>query len=301
MIKISRSILFDSLRGARKTTKLSSFASYSTASAAKTALYDLHLKHGAKMVVFADHLMPILYKDNTIIESHLHTRSSASIFDVSHMLQTSVSGRKPVNASIRDKVRTTHYPEFKPNELQLNVLHKTAGKDAVEFMESLTVADVRNLPANQSTLSLFTNANGGIVDDLIITKTENNSDLYVVSNAGCIEKDKRLMEAKLSELQRQGKDVQLAYLNGEFSLIALQGPKAAASLQTLVNYDLKSQYFMHSKLSQILDSEVRITRCGYTGEDGFEISIRNDKVNDLVNCLLSEFQLAALFRLQLSH
>ena len=168
-------------------------------------------------------------------------------------------------------------------------------------MESLTVADVRNLPANQSTLSLFTNANGGIVDDLIITKTENNSDLYVVSNAGCIEKDKRLMEAKLSELQRQGKDVQLAYLNGEFSLIALQGPKAAASLQTLVNYDLKSQYFMHSKLSQILDSEVRITRCGYTGEDGFEISIRNDKVNDLVNCLLSEFQLAALFRLQLSH
>lgn len=108
MIKISRSILFDSLRGARKTAKLSSFASYSTASAAKTALYDLHLKHGAKMVVFADHLMPILYKDNTIIESHLHTRSSASIFDVSHMLQTSVSGRKPVNASIRDKVRTTH-------------------------------------------------------------------------------------------------------------------------------------------------------------------------------------------------
>lgn len=155
-------------------------------------------------------------------------------------------------------------------------------------MESITVADVKNLPANQSTLSLFTNADGGIVDDLIITKTENSSDLYVVSNAGCIEKDKRLMEAKLNEFKANGKDVQLTYLNSDRSLIALQGPKAAASLQKLVNYDLKGQFFMHSTLSRILDSEVRITRCGYTGEDGFEISIRNDKVNDLVDCLLSE-------------
>ena len=171
----------------------------------------------------------------------------------------------------------------------------TKGKDAVEFMESLTVADVSSLPANQSTLSLFTNQTGGIVDDLIITKTANGSDLYVVSNAGCIEKDKQLMEAKLSEFRSNGKDVQLAYLNGEFSLIALQGPKAAAGLQKLVNYDLKSQYFMHSTLSKILNSEVRITRCGYTGEDGFEISIRNDKVNDLVDCLLSEFIMMKLY------
>lgn len=156
-------------------------------------------------------------------------------------------------------------------------------------MESLTVADVANLPANQSTLSLFTNEQGGIVDDLIITKTANGSDLYVVSNAGCIEKDKRLIEARLAEFRGKGKDVQLTYLNGDFSLIALQGPKAAASLQKLVNYDLSSQYFMHSTLSKILDSEVRITRCGYTGEDGFEISIRNDKVNDLVDVLLSKW------------
>lgn len=89
MIKISRSALCHFVRVPLRR----SFAS--TANAAKTALYDLHLKHGGKMVVFADHLMPILYKQQTIIESHLHTRSAASIFDVSHMLQTSVTGRTP--------------------------------------------------------------------------------------------------------------------------------------------------------------------------------------------------------------
>ena len=98
-MKISRSVLFDSLTSVRKAARLS--ACYSTANAAKTALYDLHLKHGGKMVVFADHLMPILYKDLTIIESHLHTRNSASIFDVSHMLQTSVSGTNQVSNQTR--------------------------------------------------------------------------------------------------------------------------------------------------------------------------------------------------------
>ena len=98
MIKISRSILFDSV-GSPLRSSLGALVRYSTASTpAKTALYDLHLRHGGKMVVFADHLMPILYKQQTIIESHLHTRSSASIFDVSHMLQTSVSGRTAQSA-----------------------------------------------------------------------------------------------------------------------------------------------------------------------------------------------------------
>ena len=156
-------------------------------------------------------------------------------------------------------------------------------------MESLTVADVANLQANQSALTLFTNDKGGIIDDLIVTKTDKDY-LYVVSNAGCIDKDKRLMESKLAEFKKKGKDVHLTYLNDEYSLIALQGPKAADSLQKLVNYDLKAQYFMYTKLTKILNSDVRVTRCGYTGEDGFELSIKNDKINDLVDCLLSKFK-----------
>lgn len=62
----------------------------------KTPLYDLHLKYGGKMVNFADHLMPILYKDLTIVESHLHTRKRVSLFDVSHMLQTKITGKNIV-------------------------------------------------------------------------------------------------------------------------------------------------------------------------------------------------------------
>ena len=91
MIKISPRSVFDFLGVPLRRPQLA--RRLSTAASGKTALYDLHLKNGGKMVVFADHLMPILYKEQTIIESHLHTRSSASIFDVSHMLQTSVSGR----------------------------------------------------------------------------------------------------------------------------------------------------------------------------------------------------------------
>ena len=87
MIKISRLICLNSIKRPKR-------LNYSTQNVneKRTALYDLHLKKDAKMVVFANHLMPILYKDQTIIESHLHTRSKASIFDVSHMLQTIVSG-----------------------------------------------------------------------------------------------------------------------------------------------------------------------------------------------------------------
>lgn len=145
-----------------------------------------------------------------------------------------------------------------------DLIHPFAGKDRVEFMESLTVADVKNLPDNQSTLSLFTNEKGGIVDDLIITKTDEDF-LYVVSNAGCMDKDKKLMETRLEEFRNRSKDVSLRYLNSDYSLIALQGPKSSDSLQKLVNYDLKDQYFMHSKKTKILDCDVRITRCGYTG------------------------------------
>lgn len=75
---------------------------------------------------------------------------------------------------------------------------------------------------NQSQLSLFTNENGGIIDDLIITKTDQDY-LYLVSNAGCMKKDKNLLENKLNEFKSRSKDVNLKYLNDEYSLIALQG------------------------------------------------------------------------------
>ena len=103
------------------------------------------------MVPFSGWSMPVQYKDG-VLSSHLHTRQHVSLFDVSHMLQ------------------------FK--------LH---GKDRVKFLESLVVTDVEGLPDNTGTLSLFTMENGGIIDDLIINRSPDH--LYVVSNAGCADKD----------------------------------------------------------------------------------------------------------------
>lgn len=105
------------------------------------------------MVEFAGYSMPLQYPDASISESTKHTRSCVSLFDVSHMLQTEIYG-----------------------------------KDRVHFLESLTTADISGLGKNRGTLSVFTNDKGGIRDDLILSNT-NNETIYMVSNAGCIDKD----------------------------------------------------------------------------------------------------------------
>ena len=125
----------------------------------RTVLYDFHLEHGGKMVPFCGWSMPVQYKDG-VLNSHHHTRKHASIFDVSHMLQ------------------------FK--------LH---GKDRVKCLESLVVADIEGLNERQGMLSVFTNPEGGIRDDLIINKLPN--ELYVVSNAGCADKVKELIKVSI--------------------------------------------------------------------------------------------------------
>uniref|UniRef100_A0A2K6MH15 Aminomethyltransferase, mitochondrial n=1 Tax=Rhinopithecus bieti TaxID=61621 RepID=A0A2K6MH15_RHIBE len=149
----------------------------------RTPLYDFHLAHGGKMVAFAGWSLPVQYRDSHT-DSHLHTRQHCSLFDVSHMLQT-----------------------------------KIFGSDRVKLMESLVVGDIAELRPNQGTLSLFTNEAGGILDDLIVTNTSEGH-LYVVSNAGCWEKDLALMQDKVRELQNQGRDVGLEVLDN--ALLALQ-------------------------------------------------------------------------------
>lgn len=124
----------------------------------KTPLYDLHEAYKGKLVDFAGYLLPVQYSTNTISASHLHTRQHASIFDVSHMLQTYVHG-----------------------------------KDAVECFESICTADIKGLEPNSGTLTVFTNANGGIFDDLIVTKVSDEL-LYVVSNAACRKQDMAIIQ-----------------------------------------------------------------------------------------------------------
>ncbi|KAM9785650.1 aminomethyltransferase, mitochondrial [Neosynchiropus ocellatus] len=215
----------------------------------KTPLFDFHKAQGGKMVEFAGWSMPVQYRDSHIV-SHMHTREQCSIFDVSHMLQT-----------------------------------KVHGKDRVKFMESLVVADISELQDNQGTLSLFTNDKGGIVDDLIVTKTDQGY-LYVVSNAGCADKDSALMKAKLAEYKAAGFDVELEFL--EEALIAVQGPTMARVLQQGMTDDLSKLTFMTSTLATVFGvPDCRVTRCGYTGEDGVEISVPQSRVVELTEKLLA--------------
>ncbi|TMS16561.1 Aminomethyltransferase, mitochondrial [Larimichthys crocea] len=220
-------------------------ASSAEAALKKTPLFDFHRDQGGKMVDFAGWSMPVQYKDSHIV-SHMHTREHCSIFDVSHMLQT-----------------------------------KVHGKDRVKFMESLVVADIEDLKDNQGTLTLFTTQKGGIIDDLIVTKTDQGY-LYVVSNAGCSDKDTAHMKDRLAEFKGAGFDVDLEFLDE--ALIALQGPSMSRVLQEGLKEDLSKLTFMTSTLATVF------------GIPGCRISVPQSRVVELTEKLLanSEVKLAGL-------
>lgn len=156
-------------------------------------------------------------------------------------------------------------------------------------MESICTADLVNLKENSSTLTVFTNENGGILDDLIITKI-NNEHLYVVSNAARKEHDQQHLINALEIHKKKNSDTNVKirfYEPKERALLAFQGPKAVEVLQKLTETDLSQLYFMNSTIASVAGvKECRITRCGYTGEDGVEISIAADKATVVAQELL---------------
>jgi len=237
------------LRATRLLSAEAQLTSLRLKSSLHTPLHDFHVAQGGKMVDFAGYRLPVQYSDLGISASHLHTRKHCSLFDVSHMLQS-----------------------------------KVHGKDRINFMESLTVADVAGLKTNQGSLSVFTLPNGGIVDDLIVTKADNH--LYVVSNAGRREQDIPLMRAKEEEMKVEGKDVALELLEDR-GLLALQGPTMMQCLQPLTSLPLDNLAFMHSALAEVAGILCRVTRCGYTGEDGVELSCPAQQTEALAQAILA--------------
>ncbi|NXN14132.1 GCST protein, partial [Indicator maculatus] len=200
------------------------------------------------MVPFAGWSLPLYYEQGHL-QSHLHTRRRCSLFDVSHMLQIRVYGR-----------------------------------DRIKFMESLVVGDIAELKPGQGTLTLLTNEKGGIEDDLIVTNTSEDH-LYVVSNAGCADKDLAIMRGRASELQAAGSDVHLEVSDN--ALLALQGPSMAQVLQAGLSDDLAKLSFMSSITTTVFSVPgCRVTRCGYTGEDGVEISVPVGQAVELAEQLL---------------
>lgn len=203
------------------------------------------------MVDFAGWQLPVQYNDFGIIDSCLHTRSKASLFDVSHMGQLQIFG-----------------------------------SDRESFIESLTVGDVKGLKPGESRLSVFTAKDGGIIDDTVITKKTDS--VQVVLNAGCVDKDMKHIEAAKANFKG---DVHLI-LNRHFSLLALQGPESARVLQSLISegLDLSQLPFMSATDATVCGIEkCAISRSGYTGEDGFEISIPTDEgANRIAESLVAD-------------
>jgi len=203
------------------------------------------------MVEFAGWEMPVQYSNLGVLASHHWTREKASLFDVSHMLQTSWTG-----------------------------------KDAKKFAQQLVVADLKHLEPGSSTLSVFTNEKGGIIDDTVINKV-NEDQLYVVSNAGCADKDLAHIKKHLEMAKSQGQDININIIDK--SLVALQGPCSASIISKLAGKSITDFGFMTSREMELKGKKnwipVQISRCGYTGEDGFEISVAHEKVEELVETL----------------
>lgn len=162
--------------------------------------------------------------------------------------------------------------------------HRISGKDAKDFIKKISPLDPNGLKPFTSSLSTLLNEQGGIIDDCIITRQGEN-EYYMVTNAGCRSKD-------LNFLKQESKNFnELNHQPFESTLLAIQGPKSQEILQKFTREDLSKLYFGNSKFATVADiPEVHIARCGYTGEDGFELSIPKDQESvEFFRCLIAEY------------
>jgi aminomethyltransferase len=223
----------------------------------KTPLHHAHVAAGGKMVGFAGYDMPVQYPLGIMAE-HNWTRENAGLFDVSHMGQaylTAADGR-----------------------------HETVAR----ALEALIPADILNLAYGQQRYSQLLNAEGGILDDLMVTRPSDPAQegtLILVVNAGCKEQDYAHLAANLP------KGVTLKRRDDQ-ALLALQGPKAA---EVLAQFSpTASMPFMTAFPTHFDRTPVYVSRSGYTGEDGYEISVAADEAGRLWGALLSDDRVRAI-------
>ena len=205
----------------------------------RTVLHGLHLELGARMVPFAGYEMPVQYPMGVMGE-HLHTRSAAGLFDVSHMGQVILGGR-----------------------------------GAAEALEALVPVDVLGLAEGRQRYGLFTDAQGGILDDLMIANRGDH--LFLVVNAARKAEDVEHLTRNLSGVEAIT----------DRALLALQGPAAEAALASLVP-GVAAMRFMDVATVEWQGAELWVSRSGYTGEDGFEISVPEDRAEALARELLAQ-------------
>ncbi|MDE1153395.1 MAG: glycine cleavage system aminomethyltransferase GcvT [Micavibrio sp.] len=212
----------------------------------KTPLWALHTRLGARMVPFAGYDMPVQYNDMGVLKEHVHTRTAAGLFDVSHMGQAVLS---------------------------------SPTMDPATALERIVPGDIRGLAVGKMRYTVLLNDNGGIIDDLMVTRWDENTLLLVV-NAACKDNDFAYIQKKIGAVTK------LEYL-ADRALLALQGPKAeqVASIFFPAVMELK---FMDALKAEYKGHEFFVSRSGYTGEDGFEISVPNSFAAEFAEELLQE-------------
>jgi aminomethyltransferase len=213
-----------------------------------TPLYELHRARGARMVGFAGYEMPVQYPTGIIAE-HLHARSQAGLFDVSHMGQI-----------------------------------RLRGAGAASALEALVPGEIQALVLQRMRYTLLLNETGGIHDDLMVTRVEDG--LMLVVNAACKEADLAHLQARLD----RNVTIEPRF---ERALLALQGPAAATVLARFAA-GVERMPFMSAAELSIAGAPCTVTRSGYTGEDGFEISLAADHAVGIAERLLAEPEVAPI-------
>lgn len=216
---------------------------------ATTKLHALHKSLGARMAPYAGYDMPIQFKKGIVAE-HLHTRTNCGLFDVSHMGQC-----------------------------------KFVGKDREAFLEWMTPVDLQSIGVGEAQLSFIPNATGGIKDDCIISRYDDYD--WLVCNAANKIKIRKHIEKLLVDFHMADPNRDVGLEVPDRHLIALQGPKSIDVVTKFIKgVDFDNMKFMDTRKGEVDGTEIQIGRCGYTGEDGFEISIPSHAVEGIVNMLL---------------
>ncbi|HPF97710.1 MAG: glycine cleavage system aminomethyltransferase GcvT [Mangrovimonas sp.] len=203
-----------------------------------TALTDVHIALGAKMVPFAGYNMPVQYEGVTV--EHETVRNGVGVFDVSHMGEFLIEGPK-----------------------------------ALELIQNVCSNDASKLTIGKAQYSCLPNEDGGIVDDLIVYRIKEETYLLVV-NASNIEKDWNWIASKNSV------GATMRNLSEDYSLLAIQGPKAVEAMQSLTSHDLSQIKFYNFVVGDFAGIDyVIISATGYTGSGGFEIYCKNSEVKQI--------------------
>jgi len=210
----------------------------------RTPLYQAHIDLAGKMVDFGGWNMPVQYSAG-VIEEHMRTRTQAGLFDVSHMGEIFVEG-----------------------------------EEAISFVNRLTTNDVTKLVDGQAHYSALTNDDGGVVDDLLVYRF-NQDKLLLVVNASTTDKDWNWITSHKGD-----ENITLTNASSDYCQIAVQGPLAKIILEKLTDTDLDEINYYHFTVGMVDGVDAIISRTGYTGEDGFEVYAAPDYARQLWDTLL---------------